>query len=82
MAKALHVPLDSSISNISDIPYTISYVIRKRQQIDSFMELPKDKRPPEHLVWSGTQDEIEQWLDDVYFNRNNKIEISLADVEG
>lgn len=32
-----------------DYPYTISYIMRKRMQIDSFEELPKDKRPPRCL---------------------------------
>lgn len=28
--------------------------------------MPKDKRPPEHMIWYGTPDEIEDWIDKVY----------------
>jgi len=46
------------------MPYTISYVIRKRQQIDNLNELPKEKRPPDHLIWHSNQDKLEVWLDE------------------
>lgn len=54
------------------MPYTISYVIRKRQQIDSFNELPKEQRPPEKIIWDGTSSEIEEWLDRVLKGKSSQ----------
>ena len=57
------------IDEVCDIPYTISFVIRKRQQLDSLNDLPKDKRPPERMIWESPPEEIDDWLDRV-FNKN------------
>lgn len=48
------------------MPWTFSYVLRKRLQIDNLNEMSKDKRPPEHMIWYGTPDELEAWIDRVY----------------
>jgi len=56
--------LDNKVNSIDEYPYTISYLIRKRMQIDSWMELPKDKRPPE-AIWDSPTD-LEEWFDRVY----------------
>lgn len=45
--------------------------MRKKSQIDSFRELPKEKRPTETMIWEGSSDEIDEWFDKV-FNRENK----------
>ena len=29
-------------------------------QIDSFMELPKEKRPPDDIIWYGSQEDIDR----------------------
>lgn len=63
------LPLHSDLPAADKLPWTISYVIRKRAQIDSFMELSKEKRPPERMIWYGTPDEIEDWFDKVFSNR-------------
>jgi len=83
VAKALRIPLDASISTLSDLPYTISYVIRKRQQIDNLNELPKEKRPPEFMIWYGTSEDIDDWLERV-FNKKQKqtTELIISAVEG
>jgi hypothetical protein len=47
------------------MPYTISYVIRKRQQIDTLAELPKEQRPPDSILWDGTSEDIDEWLENV-----------------
>jgi len=47
------------------MPYTISFVIKKRLQIDNLNELPKDKRVPEYMIWDSSPEEIEEWLDRV-----------------
>ncbi len=49
-----------------ELPWTISFVLRKRMQIDSFAELPKEKRPPDSIIWYGTQEDIDIWFDKVF----------------
>lgn len=65
MSKATGIALDSKISEIKDLPYTISFIIRKRQQVDSFLELPKEKQPPEKLIWDSSSEELDGWLERV-----------------
>jgi len=67
------------------VPYTISFVIRKRMQVDNLSELPKDKRPPELTIWDGTSDDIESWLDRVFSGKQESkanLVISPKDIEG
>lgn len=56
---------------VDELPWTISYVIRKRAQIDSYLELPKEKRPPDWMVWYGTNEDLDIWFDKV-FERNKR----------
>ena len=65
------MPFDITIDDISELPYSISYVVRKKSQIDSFRELPKEKRPTETMIWEGSAEELENWFDKV-FDRKNK----------
>lgn len=58
------VVFDYKFRDITDIPYTFSYLIRKRMQIDSWNELPKEKRPPE-AIWDKPS-ELEEWFDRVF----------------
>ena len=50
-------------------------------QIDSFMELPKEKRPPKN-IWSHPE-KLEDWFDRV-FDRKKQTEFDLYidDIEG
>jgi hypothetical protein len=83
IARALHTPIDNSITQLTDIPFTISYTIRKRIQIDNLSELPKEKRPPDQLIWDGSSEELDEWIERV-FNKNESLttEIDMADFEG
>jgi hypothetical protein len=58
----------------------VATVIRLRQNIDSFMELPKDKRPPEDIWFDSV--ELESWFDRVYKNEPTELELVIDDVEG
>jgi len=82
----LQIPLDPRIKELADLPYTISFIIRKRQQIDNLSELPKEKKPPEDLIWNGSPEELEDWLSKVFDNKkgNNDIIFSIdpKNVEG
>lgn len=71
ITKALQIPLDTKIKKIEDLPYTIAYVIRKRIQIDNLNELPQEKRVPDKLIWEGTSEEIDSWLDNVLKRNEN-----------
>ncbi len=51
--------------NPLDLPWTMSYVAKKRLQVDNLMELPKEKRPPDTILWWGTPEDLEEWLDKV-----------------
>lgn len=81
----MQIPLDPQVKELADLPYTISFIIRKRQQIDGLNELPKEKRPPESIIWDGTPEEMEEWLDKVFDNKQQKditFAINPKDVEG
>lgn len=84
VAKALQVPLDESITHLDEIPYTISFVLRKRIQVDSLNELPKEKRPPEMMIWDGSAEEIDDWLERVYKRKDgdkSEIVINTSEIE-
>ena len=83
VGKALQIPLDTNVKDLSKLPYTISYVIRKRVQEDNYSELPKEKRPPEKMVWDGTVSELDEWLDRVLDNKHETefdIEIDESEI--
>ena len=85
ISRALQIPLDEKIKELRDIPYTLSFIIRKRTQIDNFSELPKDKRPDDHLVWEGTIEDLENWFDRVLkgkASREVELVIDPREVEG
>ena len=60
-----NLPLHRDLPPTDELPWTISYVIKKRAQIDSFSELPKEKRPPDSVLWYGTPEELDKWFDKV-----------------
>lgn len=77
------VPLDPKVKHLSQLPYTISFVIRKMQQIDNLNELPKEKRPPDSILWDGTSEEMEDWLEKVLDKKQQtEVDILIKDVEG
>lgn len=79
------VPLDPKVKHLLQLPYTISYVIRKMQQIDSLNELPKDKRPPDDILWDGTAEDLDEWLNRVLNSKGKtqtNVDILIKDIEG
>lgn len=77
------VPLDPKVKHLLQLPYTISFVIRKLQQIDNLNELPKEKRPPDDILWDGTSDDLDEWLDKVMDKKYQpEVELVIKDVEG
>ena len=76
--------MDLRIRTLSDTPHTISYVIRKRQQIDSLSEVGKAKMPTPEIIWDGTPEMMDEWIDRVLDNKNQDTVtgIDLSEVEG
>lgn len=58
-----------SITETWNLPFTIAYAIRKQYQLDSFAELPEEKRPPRN-IWHNEW-RINKWFDEV-FNKDSK----------
>ena len=82
LAKALHTPLDQKVEELKDYPYTISYTIRKLTQIDNLRELPKEKQPTEKIIWEGTAEELDDWIEDVVKDRGTDVvEIPFSEIE-
>lgn len=70
---------DSKFESVVDLPYTISFLIRKRMQIDSWLELPKEKRPPES-IWDKPSD-LEEWFDRIYGGEQTEFNLNVDDIE-
>lgn len=71
------------METLADLPYTISFVIRKRQQIDNLMELGKEKRPPEDLIWNGSSEDLEEWIESMFDPKKQQTaELIISEVEG
>lgn len=49
VVKATGLPFAEGLENSMDIPHTISYALMYRVTLDSFNELPRDKRPPRYM---------------------------------
>ncbi len=79
----MKVPLVTQIQQIEDFPYTVSYVVRKRQQVDNINELPEEKRPPELMIWDGTVDELNDWIDNTLSGKQKSTaDVVIENVEG
>ena len=52
------------------------------------MELPKEKRPPENILWGDNPDKLEEWLDKVFKPvstdelKEDKAYVTLDEIEG
>ncbi len=52
-------------------------------QIDNLNELPKEKRPPDSILWDGTSEEMDEWLSKVLDHKaQTEVDIIIKDVEG
>lgn len=79
----MSIPLDPKVKDLSMLPFTISFVIRKLQQIDNLNELPKEKRPSDDIIWDGTSEEMDDWLNRVLGSNSapDGLVFSIADIE-
>lgn len=79
VVQSSNIRFDELFRDMNSIPYTFSYLIRKRMQIDSWMELPKEKRPPE-AIWDDAQ-ELEEWFDRIYGDKQTEFNIAWDENE-
>lgn len=75
--KGSGLPFLEGMPSVDKLPWTVSFVIRKRMQIDSFDEVPKDKRPPDSMIWYGTTEDIDRWFDKVFKSKKDTDNIIL-----
>ena len=52
--------------------------MKKRRQIDSLMDMPQEKRPPDHTIWWGTPEALEAWIDKVYDHKHNPADDEIS----
>lgn len=51
-------------------------------QIDNYNELPADKQPVDSLIWNGSPEDLENWLDKVLHDKKpDKAEFVISDRE-
>ncbi len=77
IVKDLKVPLHRSLLkfSVSEYPHTVNYVIKRRMQIDSYLELPEEKRPP-RSIWDKPS-ELEEWFDRIFSDGKKQTEFTL-----
>jgi hypothetical protein len=82
IAKELKI-FPTKLEELAEIPYTWSYVIRKRMQVDSINELPNDRRPPDVVIWWRPQEELERWINNALKldDKSSDIFISESEIE-
>lgn len=78
------LPFAKGLDACVDLPHTITAAIAIRVQIESLMEIPKDKRPP-RAIWDKSW-RLEQHLDHMYDSKGDKggqtsYEYNFEDVE-
>lgn len=55
------------------------------QQIDNLNELPKEKRPTDEIIWDGTSEDLDEWLEKVLDPKKKQqqnVILDIRDVEG
>lgn len=83
LLKITGIPLASDLP-LEDMPHTLSYALLYRSRIDSFQELPSDKRPPRNL-WDKPS-RLSEFFDKVFKLKDSNeskdyIDFDTEDVE-
>ena len=51
--------------------------------MDNINELPEEKRPPELMIWDGTVDELNDWIDNTLSGKQKSTaDVVIENVEG
>jgi hypothetical protein len=82
IVKDLKYPLHKSLigMTVSEYPYTINYVVKRRMQLDSYLELPEEKRPPRQ-IWDYPS-ELDEWFDNAFSGGKKQTEFELPVNDG
>lgn len=73
------MPILPGLTTADEIPYTISYAINYRARINSFQELPKDKRPPRNL-WDKSH-KLEKFFDEIFSDKKDRKDQKFVDFD-
>lgn len=78
IVKELNYPLHESLRALSvfEYPHSVNYVIKRRMQLDSYLELPEDKRPP-RSIWDKPS-ELNEWFDRIFSDGEKQTEFKLS----
>jgi hypothetical protein len=85
--KHYGIPIAEDLEYSADFPHTITYALLYRSRINSYNELPDDKKPPRNL-WDKPY-QLNEFMDEVYGNNKSQngrmsktyIEFDPEDVE-
>jgi hypothetical protein len=51
--------------------------------VDNLNELEKEKRPPDEMLWNGTSEDLDEWLDAVFSKKSDDgIKLVAREIEG
>lgn len=77
IVRELKYPLHNSLKqlSVSEYPYTVNFVIKRRLQLDSYLELPEEKRPP-RSIWDYSS-KLEEWFDAVFSGGEKQTEFIM-----
>lgn len=78
-SKVLGIPIVEGLTNAADLPHTISLAVTYRTRLNSFNELPKDKRPPRHLWDKPTR--LSEFFDDIFGDKKKNKSTTYLDYE-
>lgn len=82
MVQLSGLPLAEDVFSVEDLPHTLTSALQYRARIDSFNDLPEDKRPPRNL-WDKPY-RLKDFFDEVFNSEGSKtkaIDIDMEDVE-
>ena len=81
IVKETKQPISKEFKDVKDLPYTLSYVIRRRMMIDGFNELPRDHKPPKSIF--DKPSELKEWFDRIHGDKQTefKFNVKEEDVE-
>ena len=82
--KETGIPFSEELTSVVDLPHTLTYGIAYRARLNSFSELPKEKRPPRDL-WDKPY-KLSEYLDTVWDKKEdqkgkNYFEVNPEEVE-
>ena len=79
------LPLAEGLDTVEDLPHTVMMAVLYNRTIESFNELPKEKRPPRYM-WDRPH-ELAEYLEHVWDKdfeskrKDNSFKIEFEDVE-